>query len=105
MKAQVLTGWGTIETNTITIALVAPIGADNAVWEAIKTDSRLTRFIQDPRPDERDAELVAGKLRGLLNASPNSIYSSDINRTLTNYAQRKDSMERMLNESGQPRCK
>jgi len=93
IKAQVMSGFGTIDSNAVKVDLVAPSGSDETIWQQIKTDSRLARFIQDPRPDGKDAEIVAGHLRGLLKVYAGSRYAAEFNATLEDYHHRKEVMK------------
>jgi hypothetical protein len=95
LKAMILTGVGKIESNPIEVALLTPTGTDREVWEAIRSDSKLARFIQDPRPDEKGSEKLVHEVTRLLNTYPTSAHSAEMARTLDRYSKRKQQMERM----------
>jgi hypothetical protein len=95
VKLQVLTGVGTIESNAIKIELLAPADVDERIWDQIKADSRLIRFIQDPRPDEKDARIMEERLGVLIKTYPDSTYAIEFKKTLHDYRQRSEEMERV----------
>ena len=95
VKVEILTGVGIIKSDVIKIDVLAPTGVDERIWQQIKADSRLIRFIQDPRPDEKDARIMAERLGVLIKTYPDSTYAMEFNKTLHDYRQRSEEMERV----------
>jgi hypothetical protein len=95
VKVQILTGVGTIESNAIKIEILAPAGVDERIWDQMKADSRLIRFIQDPRADGKDARIMAERLGALITTYPDSTYATEFNKTLHDYRRHSEQWERM----------
>jgi len=95
VKAKVLTGLGPIESNSINVALLSPTGVDEDVWEAIRNNSRLARFIQDPKPGEADSDKLEREVTRLVNTYPAATHSADMRKTLDKYSKRKEQMQKV----------
>src|SRR5260370_11905023 len=85
IKANVLSGLGTLTSNVIQVVIQQPKRDDVPVWEAIRTDKRLARFLQDPRPGQATSG-EPQQLQQLLNDHPQSSHALYIKRALDRHS-------------------
>lgn len=101
IKANVLSGLGTLTSNVIQVVIQQPKGDDVPVWEAIRTDKRLARFLQDPRPGQATSG-EPEKLQQLLNDHPQSSHALNMKRALDRHSRLTAKIQEMKKTRNSP---